>query len=282
MTAPFTPSGSDRIVTYSRPPVAEVVAAVRFADMSFLSYFSLGSLWTEHYRDQFPLLETKAPYEVPGEGFAARSPTAQLALQFATVPPLPRLWLTDPSGDELLQLQRDWFASNWRKVQPSSQYDHWSKRRSAFEQHWSTLTTWLADHGDEVRPTQCEVTYINHIYTDDSLWQSHSQADRVFTVGRLGRVGSELTLEQFTWQGSLLMPGLSGPDGRVHVSIQPAQDAASGRPLVVLEITARCAVEGLGPPDVLETLDRERAAVVATFMSVTSVEAQEAWGRDDS
>lgn len=282
VSAPVTPLGTDRIVTYLRPPVAEVVASVRFDDMSYPSYFSLGSLWAASFRDQFPNLEPKAPYDVPDESFAPRSSPAQLAMQFATVPPLPRLWLTDPSGDELVQLQRGWFATNWRRVQPTSEYDRWSKRRAAFDKHWQTLTAWLMERQDAPRPTQCEVTYINHIYTDAGLWESHDQAQRVFSFGPLGSVGSGLTLEQFTWQASFLMPGQGGPGGRVHVSIQPAQDGASGRPLVVLEITARCPLGGtLGAP-VSEALDRGRAAVVSTFMSVTSTEAQQIWGRDDS
>lgn len=267
----------EAIATFDSPPVAEVVAAVRFSPMSLPAISSVGALWHESLRSRYPGFEAQAPYDAPEERFESRPVRHGFGFRFSQHPPLPRFWLTDDTGHEVLQIQQDWFAANWRKVQPSSEYERWPARREAFRANWELTSRWFRDRGERLTPNQCEVTYINHILPVEGLWSAHADAYKI--MRNLGPLGT-LPLEQFSWQAQFLLPGSSGePIGRVHASLKPVLRAADALPMVVLEITARGAPAGQSDAHVLETLDLARNAVVRSFVAITSDEAQEAWGR---
>ena len=60
--------------------------------------------------------------------------------------PSPRFFCS--SGSDLVQLQQDWFAYNWRKTPESPDYTRYEKGRAKFAQHLATLWRVLAVAGD--------------------------------------------------------------------------------------------------------------------------------------
>lgn len=272
-------SAGDNIASFTSPPVAEVVAAVRFTAMSDPSFFAVAEFWSKALRSSFPTFELQPPYAPPEEQMDIRAAPRGIEINVGNVPPLPRLWLTSGDGQEILQIQPNWFAANWRKVQPSDQYARWPARRSAFDKAWGALREWLEGRGEKIAPTQCEVTYINHIVPQPGLWIDHRDAGAIFTAG-IDMPNAGYTSEQFAWQGRFLLPGPDGnPIGRVHVSIQPAFLTSDASPVVIMEITARSAPFGTDRSGILETLDSARQAVVRTFDALTSSDAHRAWGK---
>ncbi len=277
-SAPKTAGPSDRIAEFDRPPVAEVVSAVRFPDLTDSTAMSLGDLWTEDFAG-FSTFELQSPYAVPQEVFGPAAHQARnFEVQINGLPPLPRIWMTDPTGHELVQVQRDWFAVNWRKVDPASQYGRWPARRKAFRNNFVKLQEWATRRGEDVTPNQCEVTYINHVTPIEGLWSSHANAHHIFrTFPSVDE--APYPVEQVHWQARFSIPDELGEQrGRLHVSAQPVFRVSDSEPMVVLELTARCTPRDGGLDSVLAALDLARSAIVKSFVSLTSESAQEAWG----
>jgi uncharacterized protein (TIGR04255 family) len=274
------PSSPEAIVSFDDPPVVEVVASVQFDGLSDASIFSVGAHWEQSLRDEFPNFSLQPPYEMPQELFQKpEAPT--LNLQFSVRPPLPRLWLSGQEGEqsELMQVQQDWFALNWRKVGPNAKYDRWPQRRAAFKSRWDAFFAWAASRGDVLTPKQFEVTYINHIRPIGGLWEQHSESSKVFAFGLPTEVGG-YGLEQSGWNADYLAPANVSAPARTHLSVKPgftrSPDSPEPLPILIFEITARGPVPAADR--LLECLDQGRNSIVRSFVAVTSDEAKTAWG----
>jgi uncharacterized protein (TIGR04255 family) len=275
------------IVSFGSPPVAEVVTSIRFAPISIDIYLSLGLLRDESWIDEFPKLERQARYEMPTEVFGGhRPPTFEFGLQ--AIPSLPRLWFVSDDGAELLQVQDNWFAANWRRrFAPGINgegvdYDRWKARREAFARHWTTLAEWIISHGGSAAPDQYEVTYINHIVPIMGVWSSHSDISGVLPAVQAPSSPGTLP-EQVIWNSRSLVPPADGmPEARLHISATPAF-APPGKatpetepvPVIVLELTVRGEPPKSG--DLMSVLDRGRKVIVEAFLAVTSDKARQAW-----
>ena len=263
--------------SFHNPPVTEVVASVSFKQVPGLSSVALARFWEHHLADDFPRIEEQPPYEPPIERFGSPAPMG-LPFQLETGFPSPRLWFLTDDGSELLQCQRNWFACNWRKVHPDDQYARWPSRRAAFANWYGRLLEFLDSEGlDKPAPTQCEVTYINHIVAGDG-WRSHAELHRVLRIVAPATDGSP-PQEQTTIATQFLLNRGDVTVGRLHVRAQPAFRREDDAPVVVLELTARGLPSTPSIDGVLEFLDLGRDAIVRTFAAITTDEMQEEWGR---
>jgi len=265
---------------YTKPPVVEVVAAVRFADLPAVLSAGLGEFWRSTLASDLPDVAVKAPYTAPTEVFTRKSNVPELSLDLMEVPPFPRFWFTAVSGDELLQLQSNWMACNWRKVVPKAVYGRWRSRRDAFQERFGQLSAWVEGRGGHVIPDQCEVTYTNHIYPMDGIWRKHAEAHKVFRP--LSPLPSLPLVypEHEILQASYVIGDQDEPVGRVHVKVQPAFSLKDDTPIFVMELTARGAPHASSLDGVMSFLDQGRQAVVTIFNSITTPEAQEGWGKE--
>ncbi len=267
---------ADQDVSFASPPVVEVVAAVALAGLHGPEVGPLlASYWRERLKVRYPRLEPQAPYLPPIEEFP--SPNAFSGLQWSIGVPPTRLWALTQDGGELLQLQPGWFACNWRKVLPHDEYDRWSVRRESFSRWYRDLMQFLVSEGiNDVRITQCEVTYINHIQSG-AVWGHHGHLSRVIDVN-LG-TPTPYRLEQLVAEAQFLMEDAGGPYGRVHAKILPAFDQDGRTPLYVLELTARGAPLGEGLVGALQFMDNGRHAINSLFVAMTTKQMHEEWRR---
>ena len=265
---------TDSIVSFSSPPVVEVVAGVTFDGLSADASVLLGAYWKEHLRSRFPNLQYQPTYSPPDEQFPSGS--RALSLNLIAGPQPARLWAQSNDGQELLQLQPGWFACNWRKVQPDDEYDRWGSRRAAFEQHFSDLCGYLANEGaGQPKVRQCEVTYINHIRSS-SRWSSHADFAKIFSGVQPSITPSRV--EQISAQAQFIMDNEAGAFGRLYTKILPAFDIDGQSPLYVFELTARGAPQGDGIDGALGFLDRGREVIDLTFLAMTTSAMHEEWG----
>jgi uncharacterized protein (TIGR04255 family) len=97
-----------------------------------------------------------------------------IQLQTLNVPPTPRFWFINESGSELIQVQRDRFIKNWRKIGSGDQYPRYEQLRTGFDQDFKQFEDFLKRNQlGAVRVNQCEVTYINHIVAGTG-WETHT------------------------------------------------------------------------------------------------------------
>lgn len=267
--------GVELIVNFEAPPVVEVVAGVALEDVGAETGALMAAFWKERLRKKFPLLEQQPPYVPSLEQFGNAVQSPNLIFQLGAGFPGARLLASTTDRQELIQLQPGWFACNWRKVQASHEYDHWPKRRADFDKWFNELVNYLASVGARApKVTQCEVTYINHIYPG-AVWRQHSHFERIF-ASSLGQPGKS-RLEQITAQAQFTIGDVHQPAGRLHVKILPAYAKDGRTPLYVLELTARGTAPSGGPPTDFLNLGRE--AIVGMFLEITTPEMQAEWKR---
>jgi len=266
----------ETIVTFTNPPVVEVVAGVAFDGVDPLLGPMLAAFWKEQLRDRFPVVQHQPPYTPPVEQFPTGGAVPGLSFEFGLALPASRLWVQSRDGQELLQLQPGYFACNWRKVQPSGEYDRWLKRRSAFKRWFEMLSDYLVAEGNgQPKVTQCEVTYVNHIRPGAS-WSRHSEFNKVFAV--TASTPADYPPEQISTELQLALVDGDQAYGRLHIKILPAFDRDGKTPLYVLELTARGAPSDDGVGGATAFLDRGREAIDRTFVAITTGAMHLDWG----
>lgn len=266
---------------FEDPPVTEVALAVQFEPLSALRTPQIGLIWNK-FREQFPRIEEHAPLGRMVERFGVVGPPKpEIRLEMTRKPPVPRCWFLNESGTELIQVQQDRFAHNWRKVGEGDEYPRYEHVRACFRNE-------LVKFGDFVRqeklgdlePDHCEVTYVNHIVSGRG-WDNHGQIGEVLTV--LAPEYSEPFLpdaEEFRLRAAYVVPGSDGtPLGRLHVSVDPAYRRSDARPMFVLNLVARARPEGQDLDSVLRVLDIGREWIVRGFAAITTGQMHKIWGR---
>lgn len=262
---------------FEAPPVVETVLAVRYRDVPGLDAPRLVKFWDDCLSADLPMIEERPPYDAPVEQFGPDSGTSPVGVRIGASVISPRFFCS--SGNDLVQLQQDWFAYNWRKTPENPDYTRYEKGRAKFER-------WLEDLGSYVHevlaaplvPTQCEVTYINHVaLTDDDL-----------ASGPFGSVlrdiqphsGCFLPVPETSRHAStyVITDDDESPIGRLHVAVDRAWTGDEHRPIVFLSLTARGAPRGSEISSVLEFLDLGRQWVVKGFVDMTTDAFHRRWG----
>jgi uncharacterized protein (TIGR04255 family) len=268
-----------RLPDFANPPVIEVALSVQFEPLSRFRVSHFGLLWSE-FRHQFPRTEEHPPRPLAIEQFGIRrAPKMDVRLEVAL--PVPQCRFLNESGTELIQIQRDRFVHNWRKVGGGDEYPRYESVKRRFEEELGTFCQFLAreDIGELV-PNQCEVTYVNHI-ASGAGWERHGELGEVMTIWAARYSDTFLSEPEDVGLGfRYIIPGADGnPLGRLLVSVEPAYRAEDDRPIYVLVLTARGGSIGEGIEGALGFLDIGREWIVRGFTSVTSPRMHEIWGR---
>ncbi len=266
--------------SFRHPPVAEVVISARFERPARCSLPALGELAQRLGEGGFNTVEERLAYEAPVESFGhGTEPNGGLSLEVQTGVPPVRYWFLNEVGDELLQVQPNWFAANWRKVKPEAQYVRWEARWSAFSSWLSVVEEAIAD--DALAFDQVGVTYLNHI-EPQGVWNDHGDAHAVFRPLAQAQ-GSFLDRpEQHSTDLKFVMGSTETdePLGRLHVTIQPGFRQPAGTPVFVMNLTARGAPIGSGIDGVRGFADLAHEWVVRGFTDLTTDAMHTAWKRE--
>jgi len=265
---------------FAIPPVVEVLLGVQFDTLPGFRSVHSGSLWSV-FRKEFPEFQEKAPLSPAFETFGTKPSPQNIHLQFhAGAPPVPRYWFVNSEKTELVQFQPDRFVHNWRKVNTGESYPRYERIKLRFMKELAQLVVFSQDKGlGEVRPNQCEVTYVNQILSidDENL---KIRPDMVFTFVRsfLG-TKSILELEDVGFNLRFVMRSDSGePIGRLRVSAQPGEHQ-SGASMIILTLTTTGAPSEPSMVAVSHFLDHGRKQIVKTFAELTTDLMHKRWGR---
>ena len=117
---------------YKRPPLVEVALAVQFAELQGYRTIHAGLLWAETFRKAYPRVIEQPQLDPIFEVFGPHARAAQWQIRQMPGPPVPRLWFMNEQETELVQIQANWFARNWRKVGEGEDYPRYEKLRERF------------------------------------------------------------------------------------------------------------------------------------------------------
>ncbi len=174
---------------------------------------------------------------------------------------MPRAWFISSDASELVQVQNDWFARNWRKVGAHPEYPRYPKLREPFARDFQEFVQHIEEAGlGPVEPTQCELTYINHIVTPNELPPSE-----ILSIVRPQPVDDLPSPETIRIALRYVIQGASGPLGRLHGTVEPAIRRADGQPVTVLTLTARGRPLSKGIAGVLDFFDAGHDRLIRAF-----------------
>lgn len=264
---------------FKNPPVTEVALSLQFDTLPGLQIHHFGLLWSQ-FRDRFSKVESHPPIERAVEVFQ-REPVIQPTVTFELVNPFmtPRVWFVNEARSELLQIQRDRFIVNWRRVKAEDKYPNYEYIRAMMEREFATFSTFVSENklGDIVF-NQCEVTYINQIQPC-SIWERHAQVGKVLNVMAPEFKDENLpTPELFRFSAQYIMGKADAPDGRLHLDFQPAFRASDRKPIFAMNLTARGKPMGDGIAGALAFFDDGRSNIVRGFRALTTPDMHKEWG----
>lgn len=217
-------------------PVNEVVLAVAIRPQDALAGPRLSQLLGT-YAASHPRVQTVVPYEMPAElpHSAGITPPPQ-QIEIVGLDLRPRFWFLSNDDTEIIQVQRDYIAFNWRRGGGDAPYVHYDSIRTKFADLLETLTSSLRElEGAEIQPIRTEITYVN-IIRRNRLWHALSDAHKVFRLDfpQIDRY------ERLTFSVSRPITSVDGSlDGRLHLEIKSGFDWLKEEPALGLNITAR-------------------------------------------
>jgi uncharacterized protein (TIGR04255 family) len=269
-------AGVSELPDFDYPPVVEVALSVSFDPLPRVTAADLGALWQLHYRNRgFPFTADQPPLRVLPEQFPASAVPA-LRVELTPIAPTPRMWLTNENGTQLVQVQRDWFARNWRKMETEEEYPRYPAIRRSFDEDLSHFQSFLEseDLGPMV-PRHAEVTYVNQIFLGGGV----ERVDQVLNIASPEWHRTFLPSPEFTrLSAQFVIPaGDRTPLGRLYVAAEPAFRASDGAPMLLVTLTARGNLPREGLKGLSDFLDIGHRWVVLGFVDVTTEQMHEVW-----
>jgi uncharacterized protein (TIGR04255 family) len=267
-------SGHD-LADFDNPPIVETVLSAQFERLSAMRAVHFGLFW-QRVKDGFPNSE-EHPALSPVLEQIDESVSQAVQLRFETLEtfPLPRLWLLNASGSEMMQIQNDRFIKNWRKAPANAEYPHYTPViKPAFERDFNRFQMFVADEKlGAVNVNQCEVTYVSHIVAGEG-WAKRDEIEKIFTFWKQppahpypGRAEDFACHARFP---------ILGPNnewiGRLHVDVHPAVSISDNKRMYAMNLTAR-GMYGSG----IEFFDIGRRWIVKSFEHLTTEHMHEIW-----
>jgi uncharacterized protein (TIGR04255 family) len=267
------------LVDFDSPPVTEVVLGVQFNSLERFLSPHLGVVWTE-FKQDFPMVEEHQSlpptFETFGTPAAFMIPSVNF--QIMTRPEMLRVHFLNGERTQLLQVQRDRFLHNWRKIGSGNDYPRFERMIETFKSGFQKFIAVIdRERLGAVVPNQCEVSYFNQIPTPDGepIWSQFALTfpDRPgnATIEGLG------SPEDARFALRYVIPGPDGsPSGRVTITAEPAL-RADGVTIIQFTLTARGRPATADMNGVLDFLNNGRALLNRAFKTLTSEEMQKRW-----
>jgi uncharacterized protein (TIGR04255 family) len=259
---------------FSRPPVVETVLSVQFDRLTAARTAHFGLYWSGVF-DKFPKTEERVELQ-PAIERQVESPIPAVGIHVEAfeAPPVPRFWFANEDGTELIQLQRDRFIKNWRKIGDGDRYPRFEYVREGFERDFAQFRDFASLHNlGPIRINQCEVTYINHIVAGEG-WKTHADISRVFTVWRQPETPFPGRAQDVIFRAKFPILDSNGQfAGRLHATLQSVFRLNDGVPMFVLDLTARGQIG-----EATDFFGLGREWIVRSFKELTTADMHQVWG----
>ena len=261
-----------------RPPINEVVCGIQFEPLAKLLAPHLGVFWNKLGPDYPTCVETM-PLPTIVENLDQKMAAHALTFsgELMMMPPLARVWFVSKEENNLVQVQRERFLCNWRRIRAEDDYPHYENVRDQFLARVEQFMKFTADHAlGAIDINQLELTYIDHIPQGEA-WRDLGSLEGLFPNLAWGGRHRVLGMpEGFRLQTSFELDNRSG---RLHSDIKTAIRATDNTPVIVLEMTAR----GIGATNdlaaVKKWLDQAHEKATELFWDLTSDDVRRnVWG----
>lgn len=262
---------SQDLPDFEKPPVIEVVCGIQFKELRSLLAPHLGLLW-EKFKAEYPGCQEVPPLAGTFERFDEGA-SSKADIQLSENPPLPRIWFIHTQGNGIVQVQRNRFLHNWKKIRIEDEYPRYGAVISMFRERLATFEDFVEENAlGTIEPLQYEMTYMNHIPQGEG-WDS---------MGELGTIFPDFTwrnekdrflpqTESISWRTSFALPKRTG---RLHVTIRNVQRREDNLPLLLYELTVRGMPADTSRDAMWKWFDLAREWIVRGFEDLTGTDIQ--------
>ena len=147
---------------FARPPVDEVVLSVLFKSLDKLLAPHLGTIWQEFKKEGFLEVVEQPPVMPTIENLSPSDQEPEL--QLSNVPSFSRIWFIHEQQYHIIQVQRDRFTFNWRKLEPDQRYPGFSSIFEKFTKFYCLFGRIIESLNiGKLGTLQYELTYIDHL-----------------------------------------------------------------------------------------------------------------------
>jgi uncharacterized protein (TIGR04255 family) len=238
----------------------------------------LGLLW-ERYRARYPRVEQQPPLSPIREQFESKPLSISFSLE-GGVFPMPRLWFLNAHGTRLIQVQRDFFVINWRKLDTEAEYPRYQSIRQTLIEEFGRFQDFLVEQQIAMTPVvQTELTYVNHIDARqaDGTRKPLSEIVRIWTgESRSGRLPQ---FEEASFHARYVMLNGETATGRLHINLEPQLFTRDYAPVYALTLITRGAPPSADFEGALSSLDTGHEAIVEGFTAITTEQMHVLWER---
>ncbi len=271
-------SSANPLPHLSNAPLTEVALAVQFQPMAADTLAAAD--FYRALRDEFPGRQEQPSRPPMREDFTS-SPQPPFRIEVVSAPPMPRFWFLSESGTQLVQLQGDLLAFNWRRapegIPTDEDYPRYARLRESIARY---LDHFQASVEQPLRPNWCEVTYINQIAAADGS-SERPQLDQLLRGVQIPAADEFLpSPENVALNLSFVVPGTESPRGRLTVVLATGRSVPANEPIWVMTLTGRIHAEEETLEAALNALDVGHEWVGHGFFDLTSDEIQRQWGKE--
>ena len=226
----------EKNLKFEHPPIAEIALSVHFEPLGRLLAPHLGRVWQEFKKDRFVLITEQPPVNPTIENFP--HPVEKAKVRVGNVPDLARIWFIHEDNSRILQVQRDRFTFNWRKIEGGQKYPGFLAIFESFEGFYNRFCDTITDLGiGAVKPLQYELIYINQLMQGDG-WRTLDDIGQIYNIF----VGSEQS--SLFWSGveSMVLRTsfpIADLHGRLHLGIGNRVKAPEQKHMLQTDFTAR-------------------------------------------
>jgi len=258
---------------FRNPPVVEVALSILFDTLPGYRSAHAGLFW-QRIRDRFPLTEDLPELPVIVEEVGGPAPPPRLEI---IEHPRVRTWFHSSDRTQLLQVQSNRVAYNWKKGSSEHEYPSYNEVESRFCQLLPTFEEFVAQENlGRIETTQAELTYVNHIR------EPHQAVDRVFRFFRHQQGEAFLPkpedVARYTARYPIVEP--SGElRGRLIVELQPAYLTFDRTEVLSLNMVARGKPVSPDIDGALRFLKIGHEWIVRGFTELTTSEMHAKWER---
>ena len=170
----------DQKLDFVRPPIEEVVLSVLFESLAGFLAPHLGEIWQELKKEGFVNI-AEQPLVLPTmEHFSNIGGESELHI--GNVPNLARIWFIHKDGDQIIQVQRDRFAFNWRKTKAGQNYPGFSAILEKFEKFYNRFGETIQNmEVGTLTPLQYELTYIDQLMQGEG-WNNLEDMGKIYNL----------------------------------------------------------------------------------------------------
>jgi uncharacterized protein (TIGR04255 family) len=236
-----------------RDPVDEVVMTVAIERVDALIGPDLSNVLGA-WRNEHPKVQIQPPYTLPVEFPQQQlTPAQAAAFSFATEFTA-RYWFTSEDDTEVIQIQPDLIALNWRRRSEVQTYPGYASLRGRLLE----LTDLIGERlGEALKPTSLELTYVNLASNELA---SHL-ANQITASSQSLELNALSLTQPIVRDGSVV--------GRTYASAQRGYDPSKQESNLLLTLTSRSTLfESPGIAAMTEFMDAAHADITHLFKAL--------------